>query len=263
MQTEMLTHFKTWFSQYVTTFYSSSAEQQRNISLKEQHTRRVCQEITELGQDLRLIDSDLLLAETAALFHDLGRFEQWRQYGTFRDSQSENHALIALRVLDGQKILAELVPEEQELIRQAIQYHNTLHVPDMDNPRALQITRLLRDADKLDIWRLFLGHFNSPADQQDSSIEGDLPETPGCSSAILSDLARHKISSLSSVQNRNDFKLLLLGWVFDINFPSTCRKILQRKYIESICTFLAQVPETQHIEAELLACLRAKEREKQ
>jgi hypothetical protein len=253
MQKEILTHFNAWFSQYVVTFYSSSVEQQRNISLKEEHTQRVCQEIMGLGQDLCLSDPDLLLAHTAALFHDLGRFEQWRKYGTFRDAQSENHALIALRVLDEEKVLAELLPEERKLIQQAIRYHNVQHVPEMDDPKAVQITRLLRDADKLDIWRVFLEHFYSPVDQQDSSVEWNLPETPGCSTTILSDLHRHQISSLSSVQNRNDFKLLLLGWVFDINFPSTCRKILQRKYIEHICRFMEHVPETQNIEAELLA----------
>lgn len=261
MQKEILTHFKAWFSQYVTTFYSSSVEQQRNISLKEQHTQRVCQEIVGLGQDLCLSDSDLLLAHTAALFHDLGRFEQWRKYGTFRDTQSENHALIALRVLDEQKVLAELLPEEQKLIQQAIRYHNVLHVPEMDDPKAVQITRLLRDADKLDIWRVFLDHFYSPVAQQNSSVEWNLPETPGCSSAILSDLRKNQISSLSFVQNRNDFKLLLLGWVFDINFPSTRRKILQRKYIEQICKFLEQVPETRNVEAEILAYLHTSEHE--
>jgi hypothetical protein len=258
MQEEILTHFKAWFSQYVTTFYSSSGEQQRNILLKEQHTHRVCQEIAGLGQDLGLSDSDLLLAHITALFHDLGRFEQWRQYGTFRDDQSENHALIALRVLDEQKVLAELLPEEQKLIQQAIRYHNVQHVPEMDDPKAVRLTRLLRDADKLDIWRVFLDHFYSPLDQQNSSVEWNLPETPGCSRVILSDLSRQQISSLLSVQNRNDFKLLLLGWIFDINFPSTRRKIIQRRYIQQICKFLEQVPETQNVEAELLTYLHTK-----
>ncbi|MEW5802727.1 MAG: HD domain-containing protein [bacterium] len=255
MQKELLTHFKSWFSQYVMTFYSASAERQRNIVLKEQHTQRVCREIAALSNDLGLDGSDQLLAETAALFHDLGRFEQWRQYGTFSDARSENHALIALRVLDEQRILAVLPPEEQDLIKQAVRYHNTLHVPEMESPMALLITRLLRDADKLDIWQLFVNHFYAPADQQDTSVEWDLPETPGCSMVILSDLHNHQISSLTSIQNRNDFKLLLLGWVFDINFSPTHRQILQRRYIEHICKFLPQVPEIQTIEAEILAYL--------
>jgi hypothetical protein len=198
----------------------------------------------------------MLLAETAALFHDVGRFEQWQQYGTFRDDRSENHALIALRVLDNQRVLVELLPEEQNLIRQAIRYHNVLHVPEMADHQAMLLTRMLRDADKLDIWRLFVDHFNSPADQQNCSVEWNLPETPGYSNEILADLQRERISSLKCVQNRNDFKLLLLGWAFDINFPHTRQQILQRKYIEQICRLLPQTPEIQNIQVDLTAYLQ-------
>lgn len=251
----MIAYFRAWFSHYVTTFYSASEEQQRNIILKEQHTRRVCREIQDMGQALGLSDPDLLLAETAALFHDLGRFRQWQQYGTFRDDQSENHAAMALRILEENKVLAGLVPEEQELIRQAIRFHNVLSVPESEDYKTMQLIRMLRDADKLDIFRVFLDHFNSPPEQKNFSVEWNLPETPGCSGAIMSDLRNHRISSLTHVRNRNDFKLLLLGWIFDINFLPAFRQILQRKYVEQICRLLPTVPEIHNLETDLLAYL--------
>ncbi|MCL6583999.1 MAG: HD domain-containing protein [bacterium] len=256
MDREIIAYFRAWFSQYVATFSSSSAEQERNIILKKEHTLRVCQEILSLGHDLGLTDQELFLAEAAALFHDLGRFRQWQQYGTFRDDQSENHALLALRVLDEHKLLAKLSPTEQELIRWAIQYHNTLHVPEMENLQAVQLTRLLRDADKLDIFRVFLDHFHSPPEQKNFSVEWNLPDTDGYSEAIWADLSHHRISSLAYVRNRNDFKLLLLGWVFDINFLPTVQRILERKYVEEICRLLPPYPEIRSLEAELLAYLR-------
>ncbi|MEW6382134.1 MAG: HD domain-containing protein [bacterium] len=259
MHRETMAHFRAWFFHYVTTFYSSSEEQQRNIILKEQHTLRVCRQILSLGQELGLSGPDLFLAETAALFHDLGRFRQWQQYGTFRDDRSENHAAIALRVLDEHKVLAALIPEEQELIRQAIRYHNALHVPDLEDPKAMQLIRMLRDADKLDIFRVFLDHFYSPPDQKNFSVEWNLPETPGYSGAIMADLSNHRISSLAHVRNRNDFKLLLLGWIFDINFLPAFRQILHRKYVEQICRLLPPTPEILNLETELLTYLRSRE----
>jgi putative nucleotidyltransferase with HDIG domain len=50
----------------------------------------------------------LELAETIALFHDIGRFEQFKTYGTFDDRASENHATIGLKVLKATDILNRL-----------------------------------------------------------------------------------------------------------------------------------------------------------
>jgi len=42
----------------------------------------------------------LAFAEVIAWLHDIGRFEQFDRYRTFADAESENHAQIALRVIE-------------------------------------------------------------------------------------------------------------------------------------------------------------------
>ena len=94
-----LIHLKAWFADYVSGFYANDPDYDLPITLKEAHTARVCQVITMLGKELELSGQDMLLAETMALFHDVGRFKQYAVYGTFNDRASENHADLGVQQL--------------------------------------------------------------------------------------------------------------------------------------------------------------------
>ena len=76
MKRKDLIFLKKWFSDYCSSFYSPDPEEQRNISLKEEHTLRVCQNMSEITEELSLNNKRKMLAETVALFHDIGRFPQ-------------------------------------------------------------------------------------------------------------------------------------------------------------------------------------------
>jgi hypothetical protein len=43
-----------------------------------------------------------------------------------------------------------------------------------------------------------------------------------------------RIVDSTNVRNLNDLKLLQLGWVYDINFSPTYRRILERDYVGQI-----------------------------
>ena len=43
-----------------------------------------------------------------------------------------------------------------------------------------------------------------------------------------------RIVDIKNIKNLNDFKLLQMGWVFDVNFNSTFHIIQSRRYIEMI-----------------------------
>ncbi len=50
---------------------------------------------------------------------------------------------------------------------------------------------------------------------------------------------------IAHVKNLNDFKLLQVGWIFDINFAPTFRDIRERRYLERIRSVL---PESEQID---------------
>ncbi|TFG88471.1 MAG: HD domain-containing protein [Candidatus Atribacteria bacterium] len=219
---------------------------QENIKLKEDHSLRVCKEILQLGKALDLNKNALFLAETIALFHDIGRFEQFRTYGTFNDKVSENHATIGLKILEETNVLSRLTKTQRLIVCKAIGYHNIRKLPDSadEKPDCLFYSKLLRDADKLDIWRVVTTYYAQRHKHRNPALELELPDTPEYSLCFVEDILNNRVSNSHALKTYNDMKLLQLGWIFDINFTQTFLSIQQRQIIEKIITTL---PDTEDI----------------
>ena len=69
--------------------------------------------------------------------------------------------------------------------------------------------------------------------------------TAGFSDEVYQDLMKKRIVDIKHLQNLNDFKLLQMGWVLDVNFEPTFRCIKSRHYMEMISQVL---PESEKIE---------------
>lgn len=128
MQKNDINFFKSWFLEYVDQFSTSDYFTQDNIKRKIEHTGRVCENILLLAKAEKIGEEGCRLAETIALFHDLGRFEQFMTYKTFIDSESEDHALLGVKILKRMGILSHLPPEEQDLVLKAVEFHNRLEI---------------------------------------------------------------------------------------------------------------------------------------
>jgi len=240
-------YLEVWFSHYVQTFKEGDKNIQENIILKENHTRQVCKEILNIGKQLELNNDELRLAKVIALFHDIGRFEQYARFKTFVDKKSVNHAELGTRILKENKVLNRLDESMQDLILQSISYHNRASLPKNETATCLFYTKLIRDADKLDIWRIVTDYYNQKNSKQNVVLELELPNTSGISEEVYQDLINRRIVDIKNVKNLNDFKLLQMGWVFDVNFNSTFHSIQSRRYIEMIGDVLPKSKEIQTI----------------
>ena len=226
MQKEDLDFFKKWFLDYVARFTSPEVFIQENIKLKIEHTARVCENILLLAKAEKVGEEGCRLAEAIALFHDLGRFEQFMKYRTFKDSESENHALLGVKILENTGILSRLPPIEKDLILKAVECHNLMEIPGCaENSREfLFYVKLIRDADKLDI-------------------------------------LKNRMAKLADTRNRNDIKLLRMSWVFDLNSPVTHALLKERGYLDTILSSMPETEEIQIIRKHLESFLNAVETE--
>jgi HD domain len=245
MTSDDLQHFKGRFTAYCKSFYSTNAEDQKNILLKELHTSHVCKNILHLAGDLSLNENQTFLAETIALFHDIGRFPQYARFKTFRDSVSVNHGLLGAEILVQERILQGLPEDEQEIVLESVKFHNAFSVPRKEKEDITFFIRLVRDADKLDIWRVFIEYYESPQEDQASAVSLGLPDLPQYSSEVLSTIYKKEIVSLVKIKTLNDFKLLQLSWIFDLNYKPAFRLLCERDYIRRI---IAKLPRTEEIE---------------
>jgi putative nucleotidyltransferase with HDIG domain len=245
MDIQELHGHKAWFESYVRRFYSGNEDHDRNIRLKEEHTTRVCDNMNELTESLELPLPDRHLAEAIALFHDIGRFEQYRRYRTFLDRVSENHARLGLRVMAESRIHSRINPDEKRILFRSVAFHNAAVLPSRESPRSLLFMRLIRDADKLDIWRVVTDYYREKEHHPNTTIELGLPDTPECSPNVLRSIRNETFASISDVRTLNDFKLLQISWVFDLNFPRSFRLLSERNYLPSIGSVLPSDPEVQ------------------
>jgi len=259
MNSDDLMYFKAWFADYVAAYYTDDPVHNQTISLKQEHTERVCKEIVMLGQALHLVAQDMLLAETIALFHDVGRFQQYAAYGTFKDTISENHAELGLKELARHQVFSICSDMDQSLITKTIGYHNVRTLPENEDERCLFFARLVRDADKLDIWRVFIDYYKHQDKQPNSTIVWGLPNNRACSPKIVNALSLKKMADTRDMATLNDFKLLQISWVFDVNFRPTFRAVHERQYLEKIAAYLPQTREIQQLVAMVQAYLEEQE----
>lgn len=244
--------FREWVREYISRFYTDDEYVHMNVRLKEDHTRRVCENIIAIGNELGLGEGTLLLAEATALFHDIGRFEQFKIYRTFNDTFSENHALLAVRILEDQGILKRLPQAERDIVTRAVRYHNVHSLPRGELPDVLFHARLLRDADKLDIFLVVADYHAKRHHTANPAVELDLPDVPEYSTRIIDDIMNGRSTDGSNLETYNDMKLFELSWVFDINFPPTLRRLRDNRYIDRIIDVLPDTEEIRRIRNHLL-----------
>jgi hypothetical protein len=225
-----------WFTAYCSSFQSGDADVQRHYALKELHTRNVCRAAGLIAQGGTARRA--MLAQTAALCHDLGRFPQFRDFGTFDDSKSLNHAHLSAQILEKHDLLAFLPESEVKSVLAAVRLHNVYRIPLGLPPESEDLLKLLRDADKVDIWRVFIEYYQAPEAERASGTALGFADLPFCSPEVLAAVAAGKLVQLSTVQTVNDFKLLQVSWLYDINFRNTCTLIRERGLLERLAATL-------------------------
>ena len=245
---------KEWFTGYVRTFYTpDDAYLNNNIHLKECHTRRVCAEMRDLTAALSMNSDDAVLAETIALLHDTGRFEQFTKYRTYKDAISENHSLLGLRIIADNRLLDGLAGKEQTLIRQAIEFHGAKELPAMEE-RTLHFARMIRDVDKLDIYKLCVENYHRfHVDKQSFAYEVEFADAPETNPAIIDAILNHQLIDYRLLKTLTDAKLLQLGWVFDTYFDWTLRQMRDRGYLDGIIRWLPDTEPVQRAVAHIRA----------
>lgn len=246
MQNAQLKTLKRWFTDFVADFHTEDdAFVDRHVQLKECHTHRVCKEMRQLTEALKMDDNDTLIAETIALLHDVGRFPQIQIYRTYKDERSENHCLLALKVLAEHDVLVDFPDDERAIVEQAIEFHGVKELPTLDE-RTMHFAKLIRDADKIDIFDLLIKYYRQLAKDPEAFGKEviEYSTSPECNPEIIDALMDHKLIHYDQIKTINDAKLMQLGWVYDIYFDWSLKQIHDRGYLQAIIDLL---PKTEQV----------------
>jgi hypothetical protein len=181
--------------------------------------------------------------------HDIGRFEQFERFGTFRDDVSVDHGNLGAEILKREGILAECGTAAQELIIRAVQLHNKRELPTHLEEPLRTILRVVRDADKLDIVPVVLTGIGP--DAQEGVVALDLEDTDTWSPQVLQTVWRGENPSYTDLTSVNDFRLLLASWGPVLEFAVSRSIFKRRDYLGRIFAQLPVTPEFTALRAAL------------
>jgi putative nucleotidyltransferase with HDIG domain len=219
-----------WHRSYAELYHSDNIDCQEHILLKQKHSIRVAGLSGAIARKLELSYEDIVLAKIIGLLHDIARFEQYTRYQTFNDKVSFDHGEFGVKIISKVPPLEAINSNLRAIIHCAVLHHNKIEIP-LDLPTRERLhARLVRDADKLDIIYLTCKKI-----QNGSKFPPAFPVRNGkLSSEIIQAIARKQQMDYDMIQSLNDFHLLKIGWVYDLNFKPSLAIIKKRRNINII-----------------------------
>ena len=127
------------------------------IALKSAHTYRVADYCEQIARSIGLTDDEVEFAWLSGMLHDIGRFEQVKRYNTFLDSQSVDHAEFGADLLFGENgFIGDYIDDRSwdPMLEIVIRQHNKYRMDAAISGKTLVFCNILRDADKVDIFRV-------------------------------------------------------------------------------------------------------------
>lgn len=248
MQKFKITHYfvqkiENWFNQFAENKIKENPDVAFFLETKLFHTHKVRTNARIIAESLSMKAAEIQLSETIALLHDIGRFPQMINYKTFDDNLSEDHSILAIKEIKTCQLLDKLTQREAEIIEYAVFNHNKKRIDDSLDSEQIIMAKLIRDADKIDIYRVVSHHHEkSGKSEKSNKIVLDLPKNGDISMSVYQDIVERKIVERKNVKSSEDHIALQAAWVFDINFPISLKLIKNQPYIKELIDLL---PETE------------------
>ncbi|MBQ6497433.1 MAG: HD domain-containing protein [Bacilli bacterium] len=194
------------------------------IDLKVKHTFRVMRLCEKLASNLNLNDEEIYIAKLIGLLHDIGRFEQWKKYQTFRDLISIDHADFGIKILKKDNYIREYITDDKhdDIIFKSIKYHNKYRLPKNLTKQEKKFIKIIRDADKIDI--LFLYTIRD--------LEVELDEE--LSEYVYESLLNREDVDRKKLGTKTDLLAVSLGFIFDINYKESIEYLKDKEYVDTI-----------------------------
>jgi len=215
------------YDAYVDTFRGADGALPDMMRLKRVHTAFVVENATLIADGEGFDAGTREAALAAALLHDTGRYEQLKRYNTFRDSDSVDHAAFSHGIvkekgwLDGDP--------RREAILAAVLYHNRRELPDGLDSLTAACAHAVRDADKLDIFRVLEDQVAHTDWRTDARAFWNLRADAAPSPAVVGCIERGLPVDYQDIRSLADFVLIQVGWMISGLRYATSRRICRER----------------------------------
>jgi len=227
------------YDAYVDTYRETDGILPAMLQLKLDHTRHVVKDAVSIMDGELWPEAKRIVGEACALLHDAGRYSQLQEFGTFQDVKSIDHAARGVEVIRRQKWLEALPPEEAAQVLSAVAVHNRKNVPDELPEATADWAHLVRDADKLDIFRVLEAAIADGSLERNPEIAWDLQIHGAPSPNVVESVRSGQPVSYAWIKTLSDFVLIQVGWLNGgLHFRTALELARERNVLEFRRTYL-------------------------
>lgn len=215
------------------------------VHLKIVHTMKVAELSEMIARGIGEDEENVHLAKVIGLLHDIGRFEQLRRFHDFRDYLTVDHAQLGVEILKENHLIRAFVEDEKydDTIFQAISNHNKYAIADGLNKNTLTHAKIIRDADKTDIFRV---HIEDPVDDF-LFIKVDEIKQSKISKEIEKQFYEGHCIVSGGRKSVADVYVMRLAFMYDVNYVPALEYIQKQNYLRRMIDRIGfENPDTIH-----------------
>ncbi len=252
MTSQEFTEIKERFAGYIDGFRSENGILEPMLQLKLEHCEKVEKEALELSTDLGWSSSDQCLAGVLGLVHDIGRFSQFTDFRTFSDAASVDHGKRGREIASHIDLFSGLGNMEQAVLLDGIAFHNVREIPDGLPVRSLLFVSMIRDCDKLDIYRIVLASVKKDGFKDLPNMLPEVKLDRTVCGEMVGEFRQGKSCNLSAVKTLGDFLLMQLSWMYDFSYKPTLKKVVDRGILNDLLANIEFSGPGQNVQSETL-----------
>ena len=191
------------------------------VHLKIVHTMKVAELSEMIARGIGEDEENVHLAKVIGLLHDIGRFEQLRRFHDFRDYLTVDHAQLGVEISN----------------------HNKYAIADGLNKNTLTHAKIIRDADKTDIFRV---HIEDPVDDF-LFIKDDEIKQSKISKEIEKQFYEGHCIVSGGRKSVADVYVMRLAFMYDVNYVPALEYIQKQNYLRRMIDRIGfENPDTIH-----------------
>jgi hypothetical protein len=210
------------------------------MALKLHHTDMVIANAEAIVKGERMDAETAEVCILAALLHDTGRYEQLRRYNTFRDSESIDHAVFSHDIVC-EKGWVNGHPHKDAVLN-AVLFHNRRELPDGLDPMTFAASHCVRDADKLDIFRVLEDRVANTDWRGNCTAFWNLPVKAAPNADVVAAIRDGRPVDYQNIKSLADFVLIQIGWLRgELHFGTSRALAAGRGHLDFRRRFLAEL----------------------
>lgn len=197
---------------------------------KYKHSYRVMENSKNIAESLNLKDFEIEIATLIGLLHDIGHFEEIKVKDILKEISKMDHGDLGVEILIKDEYIRKFIEEDKydNIILKAIKNHNKFKIEDGLSEKELLFAKIIRDADKLDIFYEGAEIFWTKREELEEIYNSKI------SDKVLAEFRDNIVIDRNDTATKVDRILSIISFIFDINFKYNFKVLKEKSYINKI-----------------------------